>query len=353
MLKVLTVDVTNKCNYNCLYCHSRLLPKEDIQIREIEAILEQAKKLGLSDVFLSGGEPLLYKHLLEIFDICLEKRIYVSLFTAGPDGCQKLLEKFLSYPNLSQIRVSLDSIQPELLRAIKNSPNAYKNAIRTVEMLSESKANFGISMTVSKINSHDIDEVLDYSIQKTASYFRLSTPMTKNRQENTENAIRYLFILLDILSSRLNSLRYPCYPTIEDGKKFASIFDCNCPGCSHTAYIFKSSGKIFISPCPYSSDLRVEVKGLDFEEAYRRMHEELNRKNPDKACLAAEGNGTSIMKLLFEKALDMVSSKQDNYRYQLLLSAIINRQSEIFSFGYYPCWRSSPLFLHPLRQVII
>ena len=62
------ISITSGCNMKCVYCHNEgnkvinQLSKDDI-----EELIKNSYDLGLEQVRLTGGEPLIHK---EIFDIC-------------------------------------------------------------------------------------------------------------------------------------------------------------------------------------------------------------------------------------------------------------------------------------------
>ena len=62
------ISITSGCNMKCVYCHNEgnkvinQLSKDDI-----ESLIQNSYDLGLEQVRLTGGEPLIHK---EIFDIC-------------------------------------------------------------------------------------------------------------------------------------------------------------------------------------------------------------------------------------------------------------------------------------------
>ena len=64
------ISITSGCNMKCVYCHNEgnhvinQLSKDDV-----ENLIKSSYDLGLEQVRITGGEPLIHK---EIFDICAE-----------------------------------------------------------------------------------------------------------------------------------------------------------------------------------------------------------------------------------------------------------------------------------------
>jgi len=114
----LRISLTPSCNLRCVYCmppEGIPAPKPDglLSNDEILSFMRQAASLGISNVRLTGGEPLLRKGLLELVrSISTIPGIdEISLTTNA-----MLLEKYasgLAEAGLSRINISLDTLNPE------------------------------------------------------------------------------------------------------------------------------------------------------------------------------------------------------------------------------------------------
>ncbi len=87
---VMIMSVTRQCNLHCVGCYARLLrPDGDASAGQnhelgpdrLRTLLQEAKDLGISVVFLAGGEPLLRPEILE--DATGFPEIVFPLFTNG------------------------------------------------------------------------------------------------------------------------------------------------------------------------------------------------------------------------------------------------------------------------------
>ncbi len=111
----LRISVTDRCNLRCVYCmpeHGvRWQPREEqLSVEEIGRIVEAAARGGVKRVRLTGGEPLVHPHIVEIV-----RRIAatagvedVSLTTNG-----MLLERLaqpLAEAGLQRVNISLDTL---------------------------------------------------------------------------------------------------------------------------------------------------------------------------------------------------------------------------------------------------
>jgi len=163
----LRVSVTQRCNFNCIYCHSEGQEpnyKVEMSAEEIERIVRLAASLGVYSVKLTGGEPLLRSDIIDI-----TRRISnvpgikdVSMTTNG-----FLLVQYadqLKEAGLSRVNVSLDTLKPERFRFITGI-NAHENVIngiiRAVEVgLNPVKVNV---VLLRNVNDDEVGELIDFA----------------------------------------------------------------------------------------------------------------------------------------------------------------------------------------------
>ncbi|WP_407676079.1 GTP 3',8-cyclase MoaA [Prauserella sediminis] len=120
----LRVSLTDKCNLRCSYC----MPAEGLEWMPGDQVLSDDElvrlmdiavgRLGVTDIRLTGGEPLLRPHLEDLVAriTSLEPRPRLSMTTNGI-GFAKRAEAFAE-AGLDRINVSLDSVDPETFERI-------------------------------------------------------------------------------------------------------------------------------------------------------------------------------------------------------------------------------------------
>src|SRR5437763_3064054 len=111
----LRVSVTDKCNFRCTYCMPaeglEWLPKQEVlSFEEIERLVRVLARMGVREVRLTGGEPLMRRDLPELVRMLATVPGVedLSLTTNGV-----LLDRFagpLVAAGLKRINVSLDSL---------------------------------------------------------------------------------------------------------------------------------------------------------------------------------------------------------------------------------------------------
>ena len=125
--KKIRLSLTDKCNLRCNYCmveNTSFMPDTALLTAdEVTTIVRLLHSLGINQIRLTGGEPLLRKDIINItksiFDI--SKNIELSLTTNGV-----LLERFaksLFVSGIRTINVSLDTLDEGQFRAITKRNN--------------------------------------------------------------------------------------------------------------------------------------------------------------------------------------------------------------------------------------
>ena len=119
----LRISLTDCCNLRCVYC----MPKEGLQwqahadqlsVDEIVRVVETAAQGGVKRVRLTGGEPLVHPHIVEIVRriAAIQNIDEVSLTTNA-----MLLERLaqpLADAGLTRVNISLDSLDADKFRRI-------------------------------------------------------------------------------------------------------------------------------------------------------------------------------------------------------------------------------------------
>ena len=144
--------VAEKCNYACAGCNvwkeqdDRELPANDI-IKGMDIL----KKLGVVELVISGGEPLLRDDIGEIIDHAT--KLFV---TTVYDNGSMATKKIDCLRNVDFVAISIDSLDEAKNDAIKAVPGAWKRAMDSVETLHKEGMNLSVTPTISQKNIYEM-----------------------------------------------------------------------------------------------------------------------------------------------------------------------------------------------------
>ncbi|MGB7077991.1 MAG: GTP 3',8-cyclase MoaA [Xanthobacteraceae bacterium] len=121
----LRVSVTDRCDFRCVYCMAEnmsFLPKVDVlSLEELDRLCSAFVSRGVRKLRLTGGEPLVRRGILTLFD-SLSRHLRsgaLDELTLTTNGSQ--LAKYadaLAAAGVQRLNVSLDTLDPEKFRAI-------------------------------------------------------------------------------------------------------------------------------------------------------------------------------------------------------------------------------------------
>ena len=107
------LHVTNRCNLKCKHCvyTSGEWSMPDMTLDSVQKLIPSFKKLGVEEVHITGGEPLVNKQFFEIAKCLHENGFSTRVQTNGilitPQIAKKLKESGIEYKKLLDILIEL------------------------------------------------------------------------------------------------------------------------------------------------------------------------------------------------------------------------------------------------------
>ena len=162
-VKSLRISLTQRCNFNCFFCHheGEHGSGDELTVDEVERIVKLVADQGVRKVKLTGGEPLVREDIVEIV-----KRISPMVDEVSMTTNASRLEKLaapLKKAGLARVNVSLHTLCPESFEEITG--NGTENVTKGIEAAVKAGLNpVKLNMVVMKDVNHDeIDEMIEYS----------------------------------------------------------------------------------------------------------------------------------------------------------------------------------------------
>ncbi len=162
----LRISVTDRCNLQCIYCMPKnnknwFDSKDILTFDEIVRLASIMSKLGIENIRLTGGEPLLRSNI-EILVENLSKITgikKVSMTTNGillPDKISQLKKA-----GLSSINISLDTFNHEKFKKI-NGTDSLTQVLESIKVANKEKMSIKINNVV--MRDWNDDEVVDFAL---------------------------------------------------------------------------------------------------------------------------------------------------------------------------------------------
>src|SRR5262245_16331358 len=130
-IRDLRISVTDRCNFRCTYCMPKevfgrdyaFLPRDQVlSFEEIERVARAFTALGVHKLRITGGEPLVRRHLPDLIAMLAALRstdgepLDLTLTTNG--AARKTLARPLADAGLGRVTVSLDSLDDAVFGAM-------------------------------------------------------------------------------------------------------------------------------------------------------------------------------------------------------------------------------------------
>lgn len=253
-IEYLRLSVTDRCDLRCAYCIPEGFkdfeePAHWLTFQELERLLGVFARLGLKRVRLTGGEPLLRRHVDD-----LARRIAalpgiedVSLSTNATQ-LAKMADR-LRAAGVTRLNVSLDSLRAETVERINGRPVLHEVLAGLEAARATGFAPIKVNMVVMGENADEIDDMVAFCMQK-GYVLRLIELMPMG-----ETARRMGYVDLQPIKHRLQ-------------ERFALV-DTVLPGGGPARYLGTPDGRFtvgFITPlsqhfCATCNRVRLTVDG--------------------------------------------------------------------------------------------
>jgi MoaA/NifB/PqqE/SkfB family radical SAM enzyme len=154
--------ITRKCNYRCVGCNVwREQDRRELSTSDVKKGLDILRKLGIIEVVLSGGNPLLREDAEEIVDYT-SRHFVTTVYDNGSMATRKIE----ALRNVDFVAISIDSLDEAKNDHIKGVKGAWRKAMEAVETLHSEGINVSVTPTISQLNLNEIVGITNYFSQK-------------------------------------------------------------------------------------------------------------------------------------------------------------------------------------------
>ncbi len=164
------LNYSNVCNFKCKQCFTES-PSRPISgtltLDDIRKLADEADELGMYEVLLEGGEPLVCKDLYDIIDIFGADRFYIEMTSNGYLLTEEVAFK-LKKAGMSRVSISLDSTDPEIHDEYRGIKGAYDHAMKALENAKNAGMQASVNFLVGHYNIHsgEVEEIAEFCKKK-------------------------------------------------------------------------------------------------------------------------------------------------------------------------------------------
>lgn len=166
-------EITPYCNMQCKHClfyeNTKIEEQKELSTEEIFKIIDNlAKEKKLNAIWLSGGEPLLRKDIIDICKYISNYGIEPSLSTNGillnPKNIEELYEAGVKY-----VHLSIDGAKAQTHDSLRGVNGSFEKLMKVLDYLKDSKIRRGASFMVTEESIDEIEDVIKLAKEKELS----------------------------------------------------------------------------------------------------------------------------------------------------------------------------------------
>lgn len=169
LLSRLDIELTERCNSNCVHCYINL-PVEDLTAKkkemtteDIKRILKEAVSFGCMRARFTGGEPLLRDDFEELYVFARKLGLRVMLFTNATLITEQLAALFSRIPPLQKIEITVYGMKKSSYEAATRASGSFEAASRGINLLLKNRIPFVVKSALLPGNKEEIDEFEEWA----------------------------------------------------------------------------------------------------------------------------------------------------------------------------------------------
>ena len=303
------ISLTDKCNLRCVYCmpedkvYENNLINDTLSFNDYKFIINGLSQVGIKKIKFTGGEPLLYPHLIELIKYAhYECNIDDISITTNGIGLNEIAYE-LKRSGLKSVNISLDSLKSYKYKSITRGGNltdVLKSINRCLELGIKVKIN---CVVIKRFND---DEVYDFI--EMANYYPIDVRFIElmplgegeyfyeNGYFNISNFINDIDELYKIEDEKGSTARL--YQAKYAKGRIGIITPISCQFCNTCNRIrITSDGKIKL--CLHSNEETDIRYYLNKPMIFKEVLKEIILKKPDKHNLL-ENNSSDTYRQMYE-----------------------------------------------------
>lgn len=152
------LKITTNCMLNCEFCSQYGKKVEELDIDLAKKVLKELQKLGISNIFYTGGEPLMYKKLEELLLYGYSLGFKQILVTNGYLLSDKKIRNLMKY--IVSIGISLHGT-PKIHNEL-SKVNCFEKIISNLKQVQEENPNLRINVNCTAIEKNTNYENLKF-----------------------------------------------------------------------------------------------------------------------------------------------------------------------------------------------
>jgi MoaA/NifB/PqqE/SkfB family radical SAM enzyme len=165
-VECLGLELTNRCDLACGHCLRAIVPPSspravDLPFELACRLVCEARAHGIRHVGMTGGEPMLHPHFLELIDHIVDEKLTYHFLSNGL-GLPRFIPGWLARPErrtqLRDVCVSIDGASEATHDSIRGT-GTFKRSLAGLAVLRAHRIPFTMLHTITRASMHEIDQL--------------------------------------------------------------------------------------------------------------------------------------------------------------------------------------------------
>jgi pyrroloquinoline quinone biosynthesis protein E len=162
----LLAELTHRCPLMCPYCSNPLDlagARAELGTDEWLRVIDDAAEMGVLQIHLSGGEPVVRRDLEQLVARCRENEIYTNLITAGVMLDEPRLAA-LAAAGLEHVQLSIQDSRAETADKIGGYKGGHAKKLAVAKLVRAAGLPLTVNAVVHRQNLDHLDEIVDLAV---------------------------------------------------------------------------------------------------------------------------------------------------------------------------------------------
>ena len=172
----LLAELTYRCPLQCPYCSNPVEMakyKNELTTEDWFRVMQQARKMGATQLGFSGGEPLVRKDLEDLIKAARRLGFYTNLITSGVGMDEARIVDFKE-AGLDHIQISFQASNEELNNYIGKS-KSFQHKYEMARLVKKYEYPMVLNIVLHRKNVDQIRDILDMTVDLNADYVELAS----------------------------------------------------------------------------------------------------------------------------------------------------------------------------------
>jgi pyrroloquinoline quinone biosynthesis protein E len=171
----LVAELTYRCPLRCVYCSNPVdfhRSRTELSTDEWRRVFSQAAELGVMQLHLSGGEPVLRDDLVELIQHARANDLYINLITGGTILDEDKLRRFRE-AGLDHIQLSVQGAARESAEMIAGV-RSHRKKLEVARLIRKAGFPLTLNVVIHRLNIVEVPELITLALELGADRLELA-----------------------------------------------------------------------------------------------------------------------------------------------------------------------------------